>query len=283
MPASERIARLLVVPLIVLFVFLLLSDSGDSDDDPVTTSSDEGTTTTAGGLFATTTTSGSRSTGSSTTGSSTTGSSTTGSSTTTVPATSSTAPRSSPSTAPDLPGADPEADPVEAVGTYEDGAVVLRGSVPDAATAAGYLRRLTAALGDGAVTSELELDDRTSAETLRIDVARPFASPEDSTFDPALGPLAEVATEVLAQLPESALVVTGHTDAVGTEATDRALSVARARLVVGHLVERGVPAGRVTAEGVGHAEPVASDDTQAGRAANRRITVAFVGITPTDG
>jgi flagellar motor protein MotB len=265
MPASERIARLLVVPLVVLFVFLLLSDAGGSDVDPVTTSSgDDAISTTTRPYFGAS---------SPTTGAPTTP--TTGGRTSTSTSTS--------AAEPDLPGADPEAEPVEAVGTYEDGTVVLRGSVPDAATATGYRRRLAAALGEGAVTSELALDDRTTAETLRIDVARPFASPEDGTFDPALAPLAEVAARVLAQLPESSLVVTGHTDAVGTEATDRALSVARARLVVGHLVEQGVPAGRTIADGVGYAEPVASDDTEAGRAANRRITVAFVGIAPTDG
>lgn len=262
MPASERIARLLVVPLVVLFVFLLLSDAGRSDDDPVTTSSDDGTTTTVPDGDA--------------------GSSTTRAPTTDAPTTSSTAARSATSAAPDLPSADPAAEPVEAVGTLADGAVVLRGSVPDGATAAGYLRRLAAAFGEEVVTSELALDDRTTSDTLRVEVVQPFASPVDGSFDPTFESLAEVATTVLAELPEATLVVTGHTDAVGTEATDRALSVARARLVVDHLVDLGVPVDRMSVEGVGHSQPVAPDDTPAGRAANRRITAAFVGITPTD-
>ena len=270
MPASERIARLLVVPLVVLLVVLLVSGRDDAEDDPVTTSSGEDATTTTTNPFL--------AGGSSSAGAPTT------TSTTSTATTPTTAGRSTTTTAaPGTPAADPAAARVEAVGTFEDGVVALRGSVPDEATAAGYVRRLTAALGRGAVTSELTVDDRTTAETLRIEVIQPFAAPEDGTFDPAFEPLAEAAATVLAQLPESALVLTGHTDEVSTEATDRALSVARARLVLDHLVELGVPADRVTAEGVGHAQPVASDDTPAGRAANRRITAAFVGITPTDG
>jgi outer membrane protein OmpA-like peptidoglycan-associated protein len=187
------------------------------------------------------------------------------------------------SVAPGTPVADPAAPPEEATATFDGGTVVLRGSVPDEATAAGYVRRLRAAFGDDAVTSELALDDRTTAETVRIEVAQPFASPGDGTFDPAFASLAETATTVLAALPEASLAITGHTDAVSTEATDRALSVARARLVVEHLVDRGVPADRMTAEGVGRSQPVAADDTPAGRAANRRITAAFVGVAPVDG
>ena len=271
MPASERIARLLVVPLLVLFAFLLLNDAEGSDEDPVRTSGED-TTTTVPDASATTdpSTSGEPDSDEPTTGASTT-------STTGRPLTTTT------TAAPDLPAADPATPPVEATGTFDGGTVVLRGSVPDGATAAGYVRRLEAALGDGAVTSELAVDDRTTADTVRIEAAQPFASPEDGAFDPAFASLAETATTVLAALPEASLVVTGHTDAVSTEATDRALSVARARLVVEHLVDRGVPADRLTAEGVGRAQPVASDDTPAGRAANRRITAAFVGITPADG
>ena len=272
MPASERIARLLVVPLLVLFAFLLLNDTDGSDDDPVRTSG-EGTTTVPppgdeppGGEP-----SGDEPPGDEPPGDGSTTSTTVRPSTTTTTA------------APDLPAADPGAPPEEAAGTLDGGTVVLRGSVPDSATAAGYVRRLRAALGDDAVTAELALDERTTADTVRIEVAQPYASPEDGTFDPAFASLAETATTVLAALPEASLVITGHTDAVSTEATDRALSVARARLVVEHLVDRGVPADRLTAEGVGRAQPVASDDTPAGRAANRRITAAFVGITPADG
>jgi flagellar motor protein MotB len=170
---------------------------------------------------------------------------------------------------------------VEAVGIYRDGGVVLQGSVPDEATAEAYVRRLGAALGGGDdVSSMLTLDRRTSGDELRIEVERSFSSPVGATFDPAFDALASLAETLLDELPEATLVLTGHTDAVGTEATDRALSVASARLAADHLVDLGVPADRITATGAGHSQPVRTDGSPEGRAANRRITAAFEGITP---
>jgi outer membrane protein OmpA-like peptidoglycan-associated protein len=273
MPASERIARLLVVPLAVLFAFLLLRGSGGSDDDPVRTSSGEdpgtsSTTSDAGGSDGTLTTAAAPT---STTASTSTTSTSTSTTTTTAAPTTTVA-------AGGLTAADPGAPPVEPVGVYRDGAVELRGSVPDEATADAYVRRLGAVLGD--VTSSLTLDRRTSGDELRIEVDRSFGSPVGATFDPGFGSLASLAETLLDRFPEATLVLTGHTDAVGTEATDRALSVASARLAVEHLVDLGVPAQRVTATGAGHSQPVGPNDTPAGRAANRRITAAFEGITP---
>ncbi|MEZ5938064.1 MAG: OmpA family protein [Hyphomonadaceae bacterium] len=65
--------------------------------------------------------------------------------------------------------------------------------------------------------------------------------------------------------------VQGHTDDTGTRAKNLRLSRARADAVMTYLVERGVPAGQLSAEGYGPDQPVASNRTADGRARNRRI------------
>jgi outer membrane protein OmpA-like peptidoglycan-associated protein len=70
------------------------------------------------------------------------------------------------------------------------------------------------------------------------------------------------------------LEVQGHTDAVGSDAYNQPLSEARARSVVVWLTQRGVAANRLTARGYGKTRPIASNDTDAGRAQNRRVEIA---------
>jgi outer membrane protein OmpA-like peptidoglycan-associated protein len=74
------------------------------------------------------------------------------------------------------------------------------------------------------------------------------------------------------------VIVEGHTDASGSDDANLELSRARARSVREYLIASGrVPAARVTSEGYGETRPVASNDTDEGRARNRRIDVRLVG------
>jgi outer membrane protein OmpA-like peptidoglycan-associated protein len=66
----------------------------------------------------------------------------------------------------------------------------------------------------------------------------------------------------------------GHTDSVGTAQYNQSLSERRARSVGNYLILKGVPSARVEVTGRGESEPVQSNDTDAGRAANRRVEVA---------
>lgn len=65
--------------------------------------------------------------------------------------------------------------------------------------------------------------------------------------------------------------VSGHTDSTGSDETNKALSEQRAAAVVNYLASLGLNPDRFTTRGVGSSEPVASNDTSTGRAANRRI------------
>ena len=71
--------------------------------------------------------------------------------------------------------------------------------------------------------------------------------------------------------PDTNVHVQGHTDSDGTAAVNVAVSVARAEAVVAALAQRGIDDSRLYAEGFGSTVPVASNDTKAGKAANRRI------------
>lgn len=65
--------------------------------------------------------------------------------------------------------------------------------------------------------------------------------------------------------------ITGHTDAVGSEKDNQVLSEGRAESVKKAIVERGISADRIETEGKGESEPIATNDTEEGRAQNRRV------------
>ncbi|MBI4515500.1 MAG: OmpA family protein [Deltaproteobacteria bacterium] len=84
-------------------------------------------------------------------------------------------------------------------------------------------------------------------------------------------PVLEEAAATLRDNPDLAVVVAGHTDANGSAAANDQLSLRRATAVRDYLVKLGVPAQRLTARGKGENEPVASNESDTGRAENRRV------------
>ena len=84
-------------------------------------------------------------------------------------------------------------------------------------------------------------------------------------------PVLDQGAELLKANPSVDVRVEGHTDSVGSEEYNQALSVRRAEAVYRYLVNRGVDPERFTVEGLGESRPIASNDTEAGRAQNRRV------------
>jgi outer membrane protein OmpA-like peptidoglycan-associated protein len=82
--------------------------------------------------------------------------------------------------------------------------------------------------------------------------------------------LADLA-DVLKKYPDDRIEVVGFTDNTGSEAYNQELSIRRAETVRRVLVQRGIPEKRAMAVGLGEAQPVATNDTSAGRAKNRRV------------
>ncbi len=76
---------------------------------------------------------------------------------------------------------------------------------------------------------------------------------------------------VLMKNPSLKVEVQGHTDNVGTQENNQALSHRRAEAVVGYCVGKGIAKDRLSAVGYGFSKPIASNDTAEGRAKNRRV------------
>lgn len=101
-----------------------------------------------------------------------------------------------------------------------------------------------------------------------------FAFNSDSIQDAAGTNLRELATS-LNRYPDSQLLIVGHTDNVGDDAYNQRLSERRANSAAAYLAAQGVARSRITASGKGEAEPVTTNDTDAGRQQNRRVEVAI--------
>jgi OOP family OmpA-OmpF porin len=71
--------------------------------------------------------------------------------------------------------------------------------------------------------------------------------------------------------PDVRVVITGHTDNVGSQKSNQTLSLKRAQAVKNWLVKKGIASNRMRTVGKGENEPVASNETDEGRLENRRI------------
>jgi len=83
----------------------------------------------------------------------------------------------------------------------------------------------------------------------------------------------EQVADVINDYRKTAVVVQGHTDAIGGEESNQSLSERRARAVEDYLANRGVDSERMTAIGFGERAPVASNSSAYGRQKNRRVDV----------
>ena len=89
-------------------------------------------------------------------------------------------------------------------------------------------------------------------------------------------PRLDAVARALAKIERRTFRVVGHTARAGTEAGQKALSVDRARAIVDFLVASGIAADRFVYEGRGASQPVASNDTAEGMAANRRVEIIIL-------
>ena len=86
--------------------------------------------------------------------------------------------------------------------------------------------------------------------------------------------LSEVGAVLATKLPDAVIVLMGHTDNTGAETYNDALSMQRAETVKMNLLEaHGIPAHRVVMRGFGETSPIASNETEEGKAINRRVEI----------
>ncbi|HVJ03902.1 MAG TPA: OmpA family protein [Sphingomonas sp.] len=99
-----------------------------------------------------------------------------------------------------------------------------------------------------------------------------------SQFRPTLDQVADV----LKQYNQTYVDVYGHTDSTGTDAYNQTLSERRAQSVADYLSTHGVQSARLGTRGFGETQPIASNDTEEGKAANRRVEIKLVPIRQSD-
>jgi OOP family OmpA-OmpF porin len=124
--------------------------------------------------------------------------------------------------------------------------------------------------------AQLERDCRVRIHSIHFEHDRPIIQELES--EPTLRKLAEL----IKSKNTPAVRIEGHMDNIGEEGRveREKLSLGRARMVVDWLTKHGdVPANKVTAQGLGRNRPIADNDTDLGRALNRRIEVARTDCT----
>jgi len=138
-------------------------------------------------------------------------------------------------------------------------------------------KKAAAAMASLAEIAKVKEESRGVVITLSGSVL--FATGKSDLLPIAQDKLAQVAKAVKDQ-GFKALVVQGYTDSRGNAADNDKLSLKRAQSVRDYLITQGIPADKVTAEGKGANNPVASNDTADGRAENRRVEIV---VTPDKG
>ena len=98
-----------------------------------------------------------------------------------------------------------------------------------------------------------------------------------AVIKPESYPILNEAVELLQKSSRVKVEIQGHTDSVGSDASNQKLSNKRANSVMKYLVQQGIDAWRLTARGYGESVPVASNKNDAGRAQNRRIDFLILG------
>jgi len=97
----------------------------------------------------------------------------------------------------------------------------------------------------------------------------------NSKFHPVLDKVAGTLTEY----NKTVIEVAGHTDNVGSDAYNQQLSERRAGSVADYLSGHGVQRTRLVTVGAGEGHPIATNDTEEGRAQNRRVEITIVPVT----
>lgn len=85
----------------------------------------------------------------------------------------------------------------------------------------------------------------------------------------------DIVAKLLKENPNIKLKVEGHTDNIGKAEYNQQLSEKRAKSVANYLISKGIDSSRITTEGFGFSKPIASNDTEEGRAKNRRTELIF--------
>lgn len=180
----------------------------------------------------------------------------------------------------------------------EERVAMLREDLDGANGRVDSLRRRLAQLGEEQAEVSAQLEERRRQEE-RLRAIRGIFSPDEaevlirgdelilrllglqfasnsSEIRPEHFSLLTKARRAIREMPDAAITVQGHTDARGNDEYNQALSQRRAIAVREYLLANTtISADRIRAEGYGETEPIATNDTEAGRSKNRRIDIVL--------
>jgi len=147
-----------------------------------------------------------------------------------------------------------------------------------------------AGAGIGAYQDRQEAELRKRMADTGVDVVRQgdnivLSVPGNVTFAsgsadlaPDFYPVLDTIASTLGEYRQTMVEVAGHTDDVGDDQSNQVLSEHRAAAVASYLESRGVMEERIMIVGAGETRPIASNDTEAGRAENRRVEITIVPV-----
>lgn len=128
---------------------------------------------------------------------------------------------------------------------------------------------------DNLVDKTIELKNIKIGSTIAL--RNIFFDTGKSTLRPESNSELERLVKLLKDVPNLKIEISGHTDNTGSATLNNELSKARAEAVVSYLKGKGIAANRLTAEGYGSSQPVATNNTAAGRQENRRTEFKITG------
>ncbi len=141
-----------------------------------------------------------------------------------------------------------------------------------------YMDRQQRQLNQELAGTGIEVDRRGDNIVLNMPGDITFAF-DRADIAPQFNPVLDDVARTLVEYNQTTVNVIGHTDSVGTDQYNQGLSERRASAVAGALTARGVAAQRIYVQGMGESQPIASNDTEEGRARNRRVEIILQPIT----
>ena len=121
------------------------------------------------------------------------------------------------------------------------------------------------------------LETRETARGLIVNLSDVLFDTAQATLKPGAREKLARVSGILVSHPGLKLEIEGHTDSVGTDDYNQGLSERRAESVRAYLVEQRIAPQSITTKGFGEQQPVATNDTAAGRQRNRRVELVVSG------
>lgn len=161
------------------------------------------------------------------------------------------------------------------------GRLVVAARHPDYANGSASLDVVAADTVEVVIRLDLRREDVTSleaelAKSGTVDLYGIYFDSAKAQFKPSSLATLNAVLAVMKRAPERRFRIAGHTDSDGGSDYNQDLSERRANTVIGWLVDNGIEAGRLEAAGYGETRPAAPNDTETGKALNRRVELSYL-------